>query len=64
MFEIDINTLILELNGCFNSNLLLLHLEKPYFIQFLTKTLMQHTYTYHMKRNKYPVYIAKNVGDC
>ena len=37
MFEIDINTVILQLNGWFNINLLLLYLEKPYFIQFLTK---------------------------
>ena len=37
MFEIDINTVILQLNGWFNSNLLLLYFENPYFIQFLTK---------------------------
>jgi hypothetical protein len=37
MFEKDINTAILQLNRWFNSNLLLLNLEKTYFLQFLTK---------------------------
>jgi len=36
MFEKDINTAILQLNRWFNSNLLLLNLEKTYFLQFLT----------------------------
>jgi len=37
MFEKDINTAILQLNRWFKSNLLLLSLEKTYFLQFLTK---------------------------
>jgi len=37
MFEKDINTVILQLNKWFNGNLLLLNLEKTYFLQFLTK---------------------------
>ena len=37
MFEKDINTAILQLNRWFKSNLLLLNLEKTYFLQFLTK---------------------------
>jgi len=37
MFEKDINTAILHLNRWFKSNLLLLNLEKTYFLQFLTK---------------------------
>ena len=37
MFEKDINTTKLQLNRWFNSNLLLLKLEKTYFLQFLTK---------------------------
>jgi hypothetical protein len=37
MFEKNINTAILQLNRWFNSNLLLLNLEKTYFLQFLTK---------------------------
>ena len=37
MFEKDINTAILQLNRWFRSNLLLLSLEKTYFLQFLTK---------------------------
>ena len=37
MFEKDINTTILQLNRWFKSNLLLLNLEKNYFLQFLTK---------------------------
>jgi len=34
MFEKDINTAILQLNRWFQSNLLLLNLEKTYFLQF------------------------------
>jgi hypothetical protein len=37
MFEKDINAAILQLNRWFHSNLLLLNLEKTYFLQFLTK---------------------------
>jgi hypothetical protein len=37
MFEKDINTVILQLNRWFNSNLLISNLEKTYFLQFLTK---------------------------
>ena len=37
IFEKDLNTAILQLNRWFNSNLLLLNLEKTYFPQFLTK---------------------------
>jgi hypothetical protein len=37
MFEKSINTAILQLNKWFNSKLLLLNLEKTYFLQFLTK---------------------------
>ena len=37
MFEEDLNAAILKLNKWFNSNLLLLNLEKTYFLQFLTK---------------------------
>ena len=37
MSEKDINTTILQLNSWFKSNLLLLNLEKTYFLQFLTK---------------------------
>jgi len=37
MFEKDINNVILQSNGWFNSHLLLLSLEKTYFLQFLTK---------------------------
>jgi hypothetical protein len=37
MFEKNINTAILQLNKWFDSNLLLLNLEKTYFLQFLTK---------------------------
>jgi len=37
MFEKGTNTAILQLNKWFNSNLLLLNLEKNYFLQFLTK---------------------------
>jgi hypothetical protein len=37
MFEKDINTAILKLNRWFHSNLLLLNLEKTYFLQFVTK---------------------------
>jgi len=37
MFEKDINTATLHLNRWFNSNSLLLNLEKTYFLQFLTK---------------------------
>ena len=37
MFEKGINTAILQLNRWFKSNLLLLNLEKTYFLQFLTK---------------------------
>jgi hypothetical protein len=37
IFEKDINTVILQLNRWFNSNLLLLNLEKTHFLQFLTK---------------------------
>jgi hypothetical protein len=37
MFEKDINAAILQLNRWFSSNLLLLNLEKTYFLQFLTK---------------------------
>jgi hypothetical protein len=37
IFERDINTAILQLNRWFNSNLLLLNLEKTHFLQFLTK---------------------------
>ena len=36
-FEKDINTAILQLKRRFNSKLLLLNLEKTYFLQFLTK---------------------------
>jgi hypothetical protein len=36
-FEKDINTTVIQLNRWFNSNLLLLNLEKTYFLQFLTK---------------------------
>jgi hypothetical protein len=39
MFEIDKNTVILQLNRWFNSNLLLLNLEETYFLQFLTKNI-------------------------
>jgi len=39
MFEKDINTAILQLSRWCNSNLLLLNLEKTYFIQFLTKNI-------------------------
>ena len=38
IFEKEINTAILQLNRWFNSNLLLLNLEKTYFLQFLTKS--------------------------
>jgi len=37
MFGKNINTAILQLNRWFNSNRLLLNLEKTYFLQFLTK---------------------------
>ena len=37
MFEKDINTATLQLDRWFNSNLLLLNLEKTYFLQVLTK---------------------------
>ena len=37
MFEKDINTAVLQLNRWFNGNLLLLNLEKTYFLRFLTK---------------------------
>jgi len=37
MFEKDIGTAILQLNRWFNSNLLLLDLEKTYFLQFSNK---------------------------
>jgi hypothetical protein len=37
MFEKDIYTAILQLNRWFHSNLLLLNLEKTYFLQFITK---------------------------
>jgi len=37
MFEKHINTVILQLNKWFKSNLLLLNLEKTCFLQFLTK---------------------------
>jgi len=37
MFEKDPNTAILQLNRWFKSNLLLLNLEKTYFLQFSTK---------------------------
>jgi hypothetical protein len=37
MFEKDINTAILKLSTWFHSNLLLLNLEKTYFLQFVTK---------------------------
>jgi hypothetical protein len=37
MFEEDINTAILQLKRWFKSSLLLLNLEKTYFLQFLTK---------------------------
>jgi hypothetical protein len=37
MFKKDINAAILQLNRWFQSNLLLLNLEKTYFLQFLTK---------------------------
>jgi hypothetical protein len=36
-FEKNINTTIIQLNRWFNSNLLLLNLEKTYLLQFLTK---------------------------
>ena len=37
MFEKYLNTAILQFNRWFNSNLLLLNLEKTYFLQFVTK---------------------------
>jgi hypothetical protein len=37
MFEKDLNAALLKLKKWFNSNLLLLNLEKTYFLQFLTK---------------------------
>jgi len=37
MSEKDINSPILQINRQFKSNLLLLYLEKTYFLQFLTK---------------------------
>jgi hypothetical protein len=37
MFGKDINTMILQLNRRFNSNLLPLNLEKTYFLQFLNE---------------------------
>ena len=57
MFEKDINTAVLQLNRWFNSNLLLLNLEKTYFLQFLTKNTKA-TDTYHLKTDKFPVYIV------
>jgi len=60
VFEKYINTAILQLNRWFNSNLLLLNLEKTYF---QPKTLMQQTYTYHTKLDKSPVYIAQIFWD-
>jgi len=38
MFEKDINTAILQLKRWFVSNLLLLNMEKSYFLRFITKT--------------------------
>jgi hypothetical protein len=37
MFENDINTVLAKLSSWFHSNLLLLNLEKTYFLQFVTK---------------------------
>jgi hypothetical protein len=37
MFENDINTVLAKLSTWFHSNLLLLNLEKAYFLQFVTK---------------------------
>jgi hypothetical protein len=64
MFEKNINTAIQQLNRWFSSYRLLLKLEKTYFMQFLTKNLGQQTYTYLMKIEEFPVYIAQNFWDC
>jgi hypothetical protein len=41
MFEKEINTAIRQISKWFQSNLLLLHLEKTYFLNLKLKTPMQ-----------------------
>jgi hypothetical protein len=40
---------------------IIIKFRKNYFLQFLTKTLMQQTYTYHMEINKCLVHIPQNL---
>jgi hypothetical protein len=50
MFEINLNTVILQLNRWFSSNQLLLNLEKTYFLQFLTKNSRATDISYENRR--------------
>jgi hypothetical protein len=63
-FEKDINTTIIQLNRWFNSNLLLLHLEKTYFLQFLTKNTKATDLHISYENKKSPVYILQHFWDC
>jgi len=63
MFEKDINTAILQLNRWFKSNLLLLNLEKTYFLQFLTKNTNATDLHISYKNRQISSYIVQNFWD-
>jgi hypothetical protein len=63
MFEKGINTALLLLNRWFNSNLLLLNLEKTYFLQFLIKNNKAiHLHMSHENRKISNIHSTKFLG--
>jgi len=62
-FEKSVNKIIQDINEWFNTNLLLLHLDKAHFIQFVTKKSSSTDFNITYEKKKIPkVYNTKFLG--